>query len=149
MSRILLFVICSACGFLGGCATPASQAPKQIVVLEDLRFIWAPPIGFPKRTTTISAGTYTYLTTNYEGHIFSAPDGRISVAVADGAATESRGGIAIDKFKGKIYVWQASKTVEMLLPMGPALIHGEGGRDAYPYVGTVPKELLSKIRLEK
>jgi hypothetical protein len=149
MHRSLYLLLVALCLILLGCATPASEAPRRIVVLEDLRFTWAPPIGFPKRTTTISAGTYTYVTTNYEGHIFSSPEGRISVAVSDDAPIESAGGIGIDKFKNQLYVWQASKTVEMLLPLGPALVHGEGGRDAYPYVGKIPAELLDKIRLER
>ena len=147
MRKYIVTITISVFLSLLGCATPVESAPKTIVVLEDIKFTWTPPIGFPRKTTTLSAGTYTYITTNYEGHIYSSPNGRVSVAVSDGKPIECAGGIGIDKFHGKFYVWNASKTVEMLLPIGGAYLHGEGGRDAYPYIGKIPPELHHKLRV--
>jgi hypothetical protein len=114
-------------------------------VTEDLRFTWRPPIGFPERVTTISAGTYTYTTTNYEGHIYSSADGRVSVAISGSPSVTESGGIGIDKFHGHFYVWQASTTIAVEVPVGPLTVRNKGGDAAYPYIGRIPKELWSKI----
>ena len=148
MNRILPLVFTLFALLVASCASPASLAPKKIIVLEDIRFTWRPPIGFPERETTLSAGTYEYRTTDFQGHIFFSHDGKVSIS-KPGEKTETRpGGIGIDKFGGAIYVWYADVTVEMLLPMGPALIYGKGGRPLYQYIGKVPKDQLSKIRME-
>lgn len=133
---------------LAGCASPAASAPKRIVVTEDIRFTWRPPIGFPERETTLSAGTYEYRTTDFQGHIFFSPTGQVSTG-KPGEKIETRpGGIGIDKFGGALYVWHSDVTVEMLLMIGPAVFHGEGGRPVYQYIGKLPKEQHAKVRME-
>lgn len=131
------------------CASPAALAPKRIVVIEDIRFTWRPPIGFPERETTLSAGTYEYRTTDFQGHIFFSSDGQVSIG-RSGEKIETRpGGIGIDKFGGALYVWYSDITIEMLLPIGPAVFYGKGGRPLYQYIGKLPKDMISKVRLEQ
>lgn len=142
-----LLLVCSLV-LLAGCITPVDQAPKAVTVTEDLRFTWRPPIGTPERETTISAGRYVFEQADAAAFIYSSPDGLVSLAKPGEKAEKVRGGIGIDRTNGAIYVWRADTSVEMVMPVGPALVHSSGGRPLQMYIGKIPKELQAKLVLE-
>ena len=144
----LLFILVCCSVLLAGCVTAVDRAPKAVTVTEDLRFTWRPPIGTPERETTISAGRYVYEKADAASFIYSSPTGLVSAAKLGEKAEKIRGGIGIDRTNGAIYVWRADTSVEMLVPIGPALIHGAGGRALQMYIGKIPKELQTKLVLE-
>lgn len=147
MKHLLFILVCCAV-LLAGCATAVDRAPKAVTVTEDLRFTWRPPIGTPEWETTISAGRYVYEKADAASFIYSSPTGLVSIAKPGEKAEKVRGGIGIDRTNGAIYVWRADTSVEMLLSIGPALVHGSGGRPLQMYIGKIPKELQAKMIIE-
>ena len=147
--KFLLSILLCCCALLSGCVTAVDQAPKAVTVTEDLRFTWRPPIGTPERETTITAGRYVFEKADAASFIYSSlPAGLVSISKTGEKAEKVKGGIGIDRTNGAIYVWRADTSVEMLMPIGPALIYGSGSRALQMYIGKIQKELHSKLIIE-
>jgi hypothetical protein len=144
----LRFILICCSALIAGCVTPLDRAPKAVTVTENLRFTWRPPIGTPERETTISAGRYVFEKADAASFIYSSATGLVSVAKPGEKTEEIRGGIGIDRTNGAIYVWRADTSVAILMPVGPALVQGSGGRPLQMYIGKIPKELQTKLVFE-
>ena len=147
MKHLLHILVC-CCTVLSGCVTAVDRAPKAVTVTEELRFTWRPPIGTPERETTISAGRYVFEKADAASFIYSSPAGLVSITKPGEKPEKVKGGIGIDRTNGAIYVWRADTSVEMLMPMGPALIHGSGGRALQMYIGKIPDKLHAQLTIE-
>jgi hypothetical protein len=135
---------------LAGCATSTTigPPPRVIAVLEDLRFTWRPPIGFPEFETTISAGTYVRIGEDGTQVFYSSNSGLVSKTIAGHNAEKKRGGIGYLKGEGRFFVWKADVSQGGLMILGPLTVIGHKGDPLQLYLGRVPTDLESKLKIE-
>ena len=132
-----------------GCVTPVSEAPRAVVIPEEVAFAATPPIGFPTREYTISKGRFIFWRQDAAAFYYVCEGALVSRTEPGSASQKVPGGLGIDRSNGRFFIWKKDISVGASVMAGPVIITGQSGRDIQTFLAEFPKNVQAKLQIEQ